>query len=198
MLAHPRRTSLTGQVADRVCARLGPAVDLLDLYGEGFDPRMDVADEPDWRNPGKKYSAEVHAHMDRILAADAIVVVFPIWWSAPPAMLKGWIDRVWNLGFAYGRREPLLGDKRMLWIGLASGSREDYARYGTDRLLDRVLRVEISHFSGIADAWLRFIHNTKDPAEVISDADAILDEFIRSAGRRCVLPPPPEGARCDL
>lgn len=198
VLAHPRRNSLTGQVTDLVCARLQPAVDLLDLYREGFDPRMGPADEPDWQNHDKKYSTEVHAHMNRILAADEIVVVFPIWWSAPPAILKGWIDRVWNLGFAYGRREPLLGRKRMLWIGLASGSREDYARFGTARLLDRMLRVEISHFCGIADASLRFVHNTKDPADVIADADAVLDEFIRSAGRRCALPPPPDGARCDL
>ena len=72
VVAHPRTDSLTAAVAARTRARLlaeGHTVDLLDLAAEGFDPRMTPEDEPDWADRDKKYSPEVHAHMDRIVAA---------------------------------------------------------------------------------------------------------------------------------
>ncbi len=106
VVAHHRAGSLTAHIADRARVRLekdGRTVDVLDLHAEDFDPRMTVADEPDWGDRDKTYSAEVRAHMRRIDAADLIVVVFPVWWYGLPAVLKGWIDRVWNYGFAYGR-----------------------------------------------------------------------------------------------
>ncbi|ONI89929.1 hypothetical protein ALI22I_13430 [Saccharothrix sp. ALI-22-I] len=99
------------------------------------------------------YSAEVRSHMDRISAADLHVVVFPVWWFAPPAILKGWIDRVWNHGFAYGRSRPRLAGKRMRWIGLAGESRETFVA-GMEELMDRQLRVGLSNFCGITDASL--------------------------------------------
>jgi putative NADPH-quinone reductase len=69
---------------------------------------MGTADEPDWNDREREYSAEVWAHMQRIDAADTMIVVFPIWWFGLPAILKGWVDRVWNCGFAYGRSGPRL------------------------------------------------------------------------------------------
>lgn len=82
VVAHPRADSLTAQVAGHLHARVkdaGGTVDVLDLYAEGFDPRLTPADEPDREDREKRYSPEVHAHMDRIAAADEIVVVFPVW-----------------------------------------------------------------------------------------------------------------------
>ncbi|MOA52701.1 Glutathione-regulated potassium-efflux system ancillary protein KefF [compost metagenome] len=48
------------------------------------------------------YSPEVEAEMERMKKHDALAYVFPVWWYNLPAMLKGYIDRVWNNGFAYG------------------------------------------------------------------------------------------------
>jgi putative NADPH-quinone reductase len=191
LVAHPRRDSLTHEVAHRVRHRLeaaGGEVDWLDLYAEDFDPRLTPADEPDWEDRDKEYSADVRRHMRRIEAADAIVAVFPVWWFAPPAVLKGWIDRVWNYGFAYGRSTPRLAAKRMLWLGLAGGSPEQYAASGLDVALDRQLRVGISEFCGIRDARVRLLHGTELSGvpealrpdrvkEVLSAADAALDAF---------------------
>ncbi|WP_406058012.1 NAD(P)H oxidoreductase [Streptomyces sp. NBC_01077] len=162
--AHPRTDSLTAQVAARLHARLkdeGGTVDVLDLYAEGFDPALRPEDEPDWENREKVYSPEVHAHMDRILAADDIVVVFPVWWFTPPAILKGWIDRVWNYGFAYGRSRPRLAGKRLLWLALMGGTPEEIERLGMTDALGLMLVTGISEFCGLPDATLRVLHGTE-------------------------------------
>lgn len=111
VVAHPRPDSLTAHIARLTTHRLtaaGYRIDLLDLNAENFDPRMTDADLPDWNNREKIYSPVVESHMRRILAADVIVAVFPVYWMQVPALLKGWIDRVWNYGFAYGRSKPRL------------------------------------------------------------------------------------------
>jgi putative NADPH-quinone reductase len=163
VVAHPRADSLTSQVASGLVDHLtaqGVEVDLLDLHGEGFDPRMTVEDEPDWADRDKVYSAPVREHMARIEAADLLLVVFPVWWFGPPAILKGWIDRVWNHGFAYGRGRPRLAGKRMRWIGLAGETRETFTERGMDDVLDRQLRVGVSQYCGITDASLILLHGT--------------------------------------
>ncbi|MFH8974652.1 NAD(P)H oxidoreductase [Streptomyces sp. NPDC017890] len=192
VLAHPRSDSLTAQVAGHLQLRIkdaGDTLDLLDLYAEGFDPRLTPVDEPDWEDREKRYSPEVHAHMDRLAAADDILVVFPVWWYAPPAVVKGWIDRVWNYGFAYGRSRPRLAGKRMLWLGLAGGTDGDYGRTGLAGALDLQLRVGVSEFCGVAESSVRLLHGTElsgvpqalRPArvgEVLEAADAALDEHL--------------------
>lgn len=182
VVAHHRADSLTAHIADRARVRLekdGRTVDVLDLHAEGFDPRMTVADEPDWGDRDKTYSAEVRAHMRRIDAADLIVVVFPVWWYGLPAVLKGWIDRVWNYGFAYGRPTARLGGKRMLWLALAGQSREEYAGHGLGDALAHQLTVGISNYCGITDAAVRFVHDTVSPAAPApATADDALEEFL--------------------
>jgi NAD(P)H dehydrogenase (quinone) len=105
VVVHPRPSSLTHAVARTFAEALearGHAAVWADLHAEGFDPVLREADEPDWNHPAKAYSPEVRAEMARIEAAEATVVVFPVWWWSMPAMLKGWIERVWNNGWAYG------------------------------------------------------------------------------------------------
>lgn len=194
VFAHPRTDSLTGLAAARARERLedaGHTVDLLDLHAEGFDPRMTEADEPDWSDPHKTYSPEVRAHMRRIEAADTIVVVFPLWWYGIPALLKGWIDRVWNNGFAYGNpadRTPFSA-KRMLWTALTGAGPEDLAKPGFDEAIDRLLRVGIAEYSGMTDVTVGFVHSTvvQDAAgaqRVLDDADTTLANFLSAPETR--------------
>lgn len=174
VLAHPRSDSLTAAMAARAHDQLtaqGYTVDLLDLYAEGFDPSLQPVDEPDWADPTKTYSSEVQAHMLRVAAADVIVVVFPVWWYGLPAIAKGWVDRVWNQGFAYD--PSTLGGKRMHWIGLAGASAAHFAAEGLDTVLDLQLRVGISKYCGITDATVHLVHDTLLEARV-SDIDDLL------------------------
>lgn len=192
VLAHPRATSLTAQVATRIRERLiatGFVIDFLDLYVEDFDPRMRPDDEPSWQNPDKQYSPEVQRHVGRIGAADHIIVVFPVWWSAPPAILKGWIERTWTYGFAYTNQGSNLTVQTMTWVGLAGTSMRDFVASGLDQFIDRQLRVEISNFCGISHARVRMIYDSVDAAEpqVLSTiwrtVERLVDEFVADASR---------------
>ncbi|MGW0392270.1 NAD(P)H oxidoreductase [Streptomyces sp. NPDC003042] len=196
VVAHPRGDSLTAQVAERARRRAeseGNSVDLLDLYAEGFDPRLTPQDEPDWQDREKRYSPEVHDHMRRIEEADELVVVFPVWWFAPPAVVKGWIDRVWNYGFAYGRSKPRLAGKRMLWLGLAGSAAEYYETTGLGKALELQLKVGVSEFCGIGESAVRLLYGTEFSGipetlreararKVFATADEVLAEFAATAG----------------
>ncbi|WP_232822742.1 NAD(P)H oxidoreductase [Glycomyces dulcitolivorans] len=172
VIGHHRSDSLTAAVAERAAKRLsagGYRVDVLDLQAEGFDPRGNTADEPDYRNPDPRYSDEVHRHIARVHAADVIVPVFPVWWYGLPALLKGWIDRVWNSGIAYGRESKRMAGKRMLWIALA-GLPEDHpnSRF-TREFLDGPLRVGISAYCDVPDAAAVALYDAE--AHGLSGAD---------------------------
>jgi putative NADPH-quinone reductase len=182
VLAHPRTDSLTAEVARRAADRLtdtGHTVDLLDLYAEDFDPRLTTADEPDWQDRGKAYSPEVRAHMRRVDAADVIVVVFPLWWFGLPAILKGWIDRIWNYGFAYGRSTPRLATKRMLWLGLSSYPAPEFTTLGWDKTVKHLLKTGISEFCGITDVTVEFLPDSLAKApHLLTTADTTLTAFL--------------------
>lgn len=168
VVAHPRPDSLTAATARRARERLeaaGYTVDVLDLHAEDFDPRMTPADEPDWAHRDKTYSPEVRAHMDRVTAADLITMVFPLWWFGLPAILKGWIDRVWNYGFAYGRSRPHLAGKRMLWLTLVSYHEQEFSDLGWAQRVEHTLRSGISEFCGIEDATVHFVYDSLNAGE---------------------------------
>ncbi len=100
ILGHPRRTSLNHALAAAAAERLrenGHEVRQHDLQAEGFDPVLAPGEESD----GAPLPPDVEAHCREIAEADGIVVVHPNWWGGPPAILKGWIDRVLRPGVAY-------------------------------------------------------------------------------------------------
>lgn len=164
VVAHHRSDSLTAAVAERAAARLvvaGYHVDLLDLHAESFDPRNSVADEPDYGDRDKTYSDEVHEHIRRVHAAEVIVAVFPVWWFGLPALLKGWFDRVWNYGLAYGRSRSRMAGKRMLWLGLAGITAHDPNADLVLGLLDGPLRRGISEYCDIPDTQVAVLFDSE-------------------------------------
>jgi NAD(P)H dehydrogenase (quinone) len=186
---HPRRQSYCGAVLDSFLAGLAEAgheAEVADLYREGFDPRMPEADEPDWNDPDKRYSDRVLAEQSRIARNEALAFVFPVWWWSFPAMLKGWIDRVWNNGWAYGARK--LGHRRALLIGTASGSAADYRRRGYDQAMTTQLLVGIMNYCGIAEAEMRLFYDVTDKAESreahLAEARALGSEFTLPSRQR--------------
>lgn len=100
VLAHPDPASFNhalAAAAARAARASGHDVALHDLHAEGFDPilpRAELGREAD-------LPPAVRRHCDAVAAADGIVVVHPNWWGQPPAILKGWIDRVLRPGVAY-------------------------------------------------------------------------------------------------
>jgi putative NADPH-quinone reductase len=187
VVAHHRTDSLTAHTARRAAAQLetaGYRVDLLDLHAEGFDPRMNTADQPDWGNRDKRYSQEVHAHMRRVLDADAVVAVFPVYWQSVPAILKGWIDRVWNYGFAYGRSKPRLAGKRILWLGLAGATADDPVTAGMRTVLETGLNEGIAYYCGFSRSTVGLLTDAEErPQRVGADGALLVGEAVSGADR---------------
>jgi NAD(P)H dehydrogenase (quinone) len=94
---------------------------------------------------------------ERVMRADALAFVFPVWWWSCPATTKGWIDRVWNHGWAYGARK--LPHKKALLIGTASSDAEAYAKRGYDAAMHTQLITGIMQYCGIPDARLELIYD---------------------------------------
>lgn len=101
-LDHPDPNSFTASVAKSFmegAKAAGHSVDLADLHAEGFDPRWSLADiEAD---AGGKTPSDVRNEQARLARADAVCLVFPLFWWGMPSMTKGWVDRVWSWGWAY-------------------------------------------------------------------------------------------------
>ncbi|WP_169801033.1 NAD(P)H-dependent oxidoreductase [Novosphingobium naphthalenivorans] len=116
--AHPEPKSFTAALLEEAKAVLtedGHSFEVSDLYGERFNPVLDrhdfstVADEDYFSVQGEQslaeerdgYSDEIRREQARVAKADVIVFLFPLWWGGPPAIVKGWFERVMSYGFGY-------------------------------------------------------------------------------------------------
>lgn len=161
--AHPCPESFNRAVLDHACRGLragGHQVDVLDLYhlDEGeFEPVMAegewhaylAADPAVHTADASVVDPVVAAHIELVNKADALVFVYPTWWSSVPAILKGWLERVLRPGVAFeidarGRARPALRRVTRL-VGISTyGSSRWYVRLVNDngrRLVSRTLRV---------------------------------------------------------
>jgi putative NADPH-quinone reductase len=94
---HPCEESFTAAIRDRACAALqagGHTLRLRDLYAEGFDPVMSAAARRAYHTAGAN-EADIAGHLADLRWCEGLVLISPTWWYGPPAMLKGWLDRVW-------------------------------------------------------------------------------------------------------
>ena len=100
IVAHPNRASFNHAIA-ATCARVlgdhGHEVIAHDLYGEHFDPMLPHGEFPN----DAVLPAEIQRHCGEVAEADGIIIIHPNWWGQPPAILKGWVDRVLRPGVAY-------------------------------------------------------------------------------------------------
>lgn len=183
VLAHPRRRSLSGQVADAFAAAAmakGHEIELADLQAEGFDPVLHEADEPDWNDPAKIYSPAVRREMARIERNEATVMVFPVWWWSMPALLKGWIDRVWNYGWAYGGGKTF-PQQRVWMIAIAGADAATYAKRGYDQAMRVELDIGILDYCDIKERRLEMLYGAIEggdyPAEILAQARALGEVF---------------------
>lgn len=136
--AHPRRESFNGHLFQTGVEALSARyrVQTSDLYAQGFAPVLgdrdlgELAAEPGniAELAGQAYArgdlpADVRDEQVKLAAAELIVIQFPLWWYGPPAILKGWFDRVLTSGFAYGDLDDDLGVPRRYGDGGLAGRR---------------------------------------------------------------------------
>lgn len=157
IVAHPNSRSLThsaGQAYAVAVRALGHQALVRDLYAIDFDPRLREAEIPHLSppTPGRDVVAEREALAD----ADVFAFVYPLWFNAPPAILKGYVDRIFCMGFGYG-----------------------WTPGGTEPLLDGRQLVSFT-FSGAPDQW---VHDTGALTGLVSTFDS---HFARMCGLRLV------------
>lgn len=161
VVSHLRKDSLTFKVADRFVQGLADAghdYEILDLHGIGFDPILKGVDEPDLTVAEQSFSPEVEMEIRRMKEHDALAFIFPLWWWNLPAMLKGYIDRVWNNGFAYGSNH--LHHQHILWLGLAGVSKEQLKKRNYDEMITHLLNVGIADYCGVSNSKVEFLDET--------------------------------------
>lgn len=163
--AQPEPTSLTRHLVDigvEALQEQGHDVLTSDLYGMKWKAVFDADDFPD-RADTRRLSfidesrhaykqglqtPDVVAEQEKLLAADAVILKFPLWWFSMPAIMKGWIERVYAYNFAYGYKdagnsyrygEGILRGKRAMLSVMCGGPREDYLPRGINGPLDELL-----------------------------------------------------------
>jgi NAD(P)H dehydrogenase (quinone) len=151
--AHPNSQSFCHAILESATEELkikNNKVVVRDLYQINFDP---VLKSQDFINlAAEKTSPDVKTEQDYIKWADVITVIYPIWWNNMPAILKGYIDRVFSSGFAYnfckdGSVEKLLSDKKIMIFTTQGASEADYKDMIEN--MKKILDFEVFPFCGI-------------------------------------------------
>lgn len=189
--AHPEPNSFNGAMTRRATetlAKAGHIVAISDLYAMAFDPVSDrrnfmsVADphylrlqnEEAHASASDGYVPTLQAEMDKLFACELLIFQFPIWWLGPPAILKGWIDRVFAVGRAYGGGryfdEGVFGGKRAMCAVTVGGPRDVYSARGVYAELEDILfpiHRGLFAFTGISviEPFVVYAPNRVDPAE---------------------------------
>lgn len=166
--AHPEPQSLNGALKDFAVGHLraaGHAVQVSDLYAMNWKAALDAADSLDGAVGDRfdpsldsrrafesgRQSADIAREQDKLRWADAVVLQFPLWWFSLPAILKGWVERVYAYGFAYGvgehsdthwgdrYGEGSLRGKRAMLVVSTGGWESHYSPRGINGPIDDIL-----------------------------------------------------------
>jgi NAD(P)H dehydrogenase (quinone) len=166
--AHPEPRSLNGSIRDFTVdrfVRAGHTVEVSDLYAMRWKASIDADDFPQ-RDPGQPFrpsadskrafaeaaqTPDVAAEQDKLRRADLVIFQFPMWWFSMPAIMKGWFERVYAYGFAYGvgeHSEQRWGErygegafrgKRAMLVVTTGGWAEHYSQRGINGPIDELL-----------------------------------------------------------
>lgn len=168
VFAHPEPRSFNAALRDVALEELkaqGHEAQVSDLYAMGWKAQVDRADFPELAMDarlkvasasGAAFAAgalteDVKAEQEKLLWADVLILQFPLWWFTMPAVLKGWVDRVYAYGFAYGvgehsdhrwgdrYGEGRLAGKRAMLIVTTGGWEEHYSPRGINGPIDDLL-----------------------------------------------------------
>lgn len=130
---HPSKNSFTHTVKESFVKGLedaGHTYEISDLYAEKFNPVMseDEYIREGFYRSGDSVAEDVIREQKKINKADSIVFIYPVFWTASPAMLEGWFQRVWTYGFAYGDEPTMKILDKAIFLVTMGGSLNDEIR----------------------------------------------------------------------
>jgi len=153
ILAHPSPASYGAALASHCIDALGEAgADVLvrDLYAMDFDPRLTARE---LAGAGQQPEADVAAERALLKSIDALLLVYPFWFNAPPAILKGYVDRVLSAGFGYQPTphgaDPLLVGKTLMSVTTSGAPDAWLDKTGALNTLARHFDLHLSAMTGL-------------------------------------------------
>jgi NAD(P)H dehydrogenase (quinone) len=160
ILAHPNSSSFSASICQHLAelsSNLGNDVIVRDLYQLKFNPVLS-ADDLKALHSGK-LPRDIAEEQKWVASADLISLIFPLWWTGYPAILKGWIDRVLLNGFAFKHSakngiEPLLTGKKIQIITTMGASVDEYEQNGLMEAMAMTMGDNVWSFCGCDDAGM--------------------------------------------
>lgn len=162
--ANPDPDSLTQAVGKAFlegAASGGAGTEFVDLHAIGFDPTYTMADRRQYLAQGPM-PEDVEQLQGKILDADVIALVCPIYWCQMPAMMKGFTERVLCRHFGYNpdHSKSAIADKTFRFIALTGSSEQWYRDNGIhDALYKQIIYYMFHHYCGVDDAELVYVDN---------------------------------------
>lgn len=182
--AHPNPKSFNKAAVDYVHSEFearGDVVRIKDLYAEKFNPVLDES-QLAMQSEGK-VPDDVIAEQTSIKWADALVMIYPLWWSGRPAILKGWFDRVLTNGFAFGfengELRGFLSDKRALIVITAGGKRDEVGASDEELAKNTADSLTFCGISGIKQKVFYSVPEVDDIArkQMLNDIKSMVQSF---------------------
>lgn len=162
VVTHFNPASFTHAIVDVIKAKAeknNESVEIIDLYADQFNPVLGVEDI-NWMYQGGDIPADIKSYQEQIKKAEKLTVVYPIWWAQMPAMLKGFVDRVFTMGFAFlydeNGPQPLLKGKQAQIITCSGSPNEYYEGTGMHSAIKKTIDSGIFEFCGYETTHLFF------------------------------------------
>ena len=163
---HPDRSSETWRLTESLAAGVtaaGGNPRIHDLWRTGFQPTFGPADLAAFRRQSPP-PPDVRAEQRLIEQADAVVAVFPVYWWSVPALLAGWIERVFTGGWAYEDRADVVGFRTAVpdlhFVGVAGVNEDTFVRRGYHDSLTTRLLGGLADYSGITTASVTLLYDS--------------------------------------
>jgi NAD(P)H dehydrogenase (quinone) len=185
--AHPNPKSFNHAIletAKETLRQKGDEIKVVDLYSENLKTTLDGEDFG--KIMAGETPADVRGYQNDILWAEKLVFIFPVWWWSYPAVLKGWIDRVFLMGFAYVFNETgvkgLLKNEKALVFMTTGGPEEGYKQSNTVDILTRQMSDGVMKFCGVNNTTTKIFYGVpaiSDEARkaMLEDVKKIVAEF---------------------
>lgn len=190
--SHPDETSLTHRAAARLQQLLGPTkTSVAHLAQEAFDPRFTLADRKSYLGQGSPDGA-IAAEQARIDQVEHLVLVFPVYWWSMPALLKGWIDRVFVADWAFsydddGRVVPNLSHLTTHLLPISGTAAHSFRKHRYTDSFSTQIEKGFLDFCGMQRGTTAFIFDSESEDRrtveaALNDATTAIANSVLSAG----------------
>lgn len=187
ILGHPDPSSFNAGAAKTYAdtvRTLGHQADLRDLYAQRFQPCLQLGELP-WRDDFA-VPADVATERETIASADVVVLVYPFWFNAAPAIIKGYVERVFGMGFGYEPAEtgtrPLLTGKSLVTVSTSGAPDAWVDQTGAIERLRKSFDEHVAAVCGLA--VLEHLHLGGVTPGIRADAAEAMFEQVRAMARR--------------